>query len=90
MVCTACIGYLHILLVWAIVFIRYKAMREAPLKDKGSKVPTPLFYTYCFLWELGGAKQMKDEKTSAQFFAGTIPVPGSAPVPAHAGSRGLD
>ena len=44
MVCTACIGYLHILLVWAIVFIRYKAMREAPLKDKGSKVPTPLLY----------------------------------------------
>ena len=31
---------------------------------------------------------MKDEKTSTQFLAGAVPIPGSAPVPAHAGGTG--
>ena len=30
---------------------------------------------------------MKDEKTSTQFLAGAVSGPGSAPVPAHAGSN---
>ena len=53
-------------------------MREAPLKDKGSKFPHLYFTLTAFFWELGGAKQMKDEKPSTQILEGTVPVPGSA------------
>ena len=31
---------------------------------------------------------MKDEKTSTQFLAGAVPVPGGASVPAHVGGKG--
>ena len=64
-------------------------MREACQLGKTISSHTFIIYPKSFLLGIEMAqKTIEDEKTSTQFLEGTVAIPGSAPVIAHAGSRG--
>ena len=56
LVCTVFIGCLHNLWCGLLLYLFHGQMREACQLDKADIVPTPLFYTHCFLLGIGRRK----------------------------------
>ena len=85
MVCTAIIGSLHNL--WCgLLFYPYHWQCEKPERlDEAISSHTFILYLRLSSGNWEGTNTIEDEKTSTQFLASIVPIPGSASVPAYAG-----